>query len=165
MQYHSSAARENADEHSCRRKRKAATIGGIGSDTVEESWEGEFVHGELHGTGKWYNRMNLRCYDGEWKVGKRNGQGKMTYLGDGRTFEGTWVDNKRQGEGRLSFNSDAVVFEGEWSDDTFDFTDGRKLVMLEGCKPQSKEVKAYIEFSCVEQMMVALVNAKRGNRG
>ena len=60
-------------------------------------YEGEFLNGEIHGTGTrlWSHNNNL--YQGQFDQGEMNGMGVMTYGESGDVYEGHWVDNKAEG--------------------------------------------------------------------
>ena len=60
-------------------------------------YEGEFLNGEIHGTGTrlWSHTNNI--YQGQFDQGEMNGMGVMTYGESGDVYEGHWVDNKAEG--------------------------------------------------------------------
>ena len=60
-------------------------------------YEGEFLNGEIHGTGTrlWSHTNNI--YQGQFDLGEMNGMGVMTYGKSGDVYEGHWVDNKAEG--------------------------------------------------------------------
>ena len=65
-------------------------------------YEGEFVDGDISGSGvrKWTTTGNL--YEGDFLRGELNGKGTMTYS-DGSVYEGEWCENMRQGIGSITY--------------------------------------------------------------
>ena len=60
-------------------------------------YEGEFIEGEIHGTGTRYWSHNHNVYEGQFVQGEMNGMGVMKF-GNGDLYEGQWLDNKMQGQ-------------------------------------------------------------------
>ena len=59
-------------------------------------YEGQFINGEMDGTGIRFWGFNGNFYEGQFRKGEMNGLGIMKY-GNGSIYEGPWVDNKREG--------------------------------------------------------------------
>ena len=59
-------------------------------------YEGQFVNGEIEGTGKRFWASSGNNFEGHFSRGEINGKGVMKY-GDGSEYEGSWEDNKREG--------------------------------------------------------------------
>ena len=59
-------------------------------------YEGQFVNGEIEGTGKRFWASSGNNFEGHFSRGEISGKGVMKY-GDGSEYEGSWEDNKREG--------------------------------------------------------------------
>jgi len=59
-------------------------------------YEGEFIDGEIFGTGTrfWSHTGNL--YEGQFEHGEMCGMGAMKF-GNGDEYEGMWLENKMEG--------------------------------------------------------------------
>ena len=75
---------------------------------------GEFLNGEMHGTGK-MTYSNGDVYEGEFIKNEENGKGKITYS-NGDIYQGEFVNGLRNGFGEFKFDEDNV-YKGEWKDD------------------------------------------------
>src|SRR5690606_30394871 len=75
---------------------------------VEKRYEGTFLNGVYHGSGKLYADNKL-WYDGQFKDGLRSGTGKEYYktTGDVRSnevyYEGTFKDGVYHGSGKFYY--------------------------------------------------------------
>ena len=78
-------------------------------------YEGEFLDGKQHGTGK-YTLPNGYEYQGQWVEGRIEGQGQATFP-NGSVYNGTFVNGRPSGEGKIVF-SDGGTYEGSWTDGT-----------------------------------------------
>uniref|UniRef100_A0A8C5C7J6 MORN repeat containing 1 n=1 Tax=Gadus morhua TaxID=8049 RepID=A0A8C5C7J6_GADMO len=74
-----------------------------------DSYSGEFKQGELHGFGV-LQRASGESYEGQFCCGLREGHGSLTDS-DGHAYLGSFHRDKRHGEGRID-NGDQ--YEGSW---------------------------------------------------
>lgn len=86
---------------------------GILYSAGHKEYDGEFLNGMRHGTGKAYDDKNNLIYDGEWENDKRSGNGKEYSFGQ-LFYEGGFSDGRYSGKGKLYYNSGALMFDGEW---------------------------------------------------
>lgn len=63
-------------------------------------YEGQFINGEIDGTGIRYWAHTDNTYEGQFENGEMCGMGVMSF-GDGSLYEGAWLNNKMEGEGVL----------------------------------------------------------------
>jgi hypothetical protein len=82
------------------------------------AYHGQFVHGEMSGTGQLTDRAAAMKYSGGLKGGLFHGQGVRTVHCKDRTvdiYEGEWRFGKRHGEGQWECGS--RKYQGQWRDD------------------------------------------------
>lgn len=96
-----------------------------------ESYEGDFVDGEMTGYGTYiYSSIIGDRYEGFMKNGKRDGTGKYTWA-DGSTYEGGYKNDVKDGEGTFKW-ADGSSYSGNYKNDvkdgqgTFVFANGDK---------------------------------------
>ena len=96
-----------------------------------ESYEGDFVEGEMTGYGVYiYSPQVGDKYEGFMKNGLREGTGKYTWA-DGSTYEGGYKNDMKDGEGTYSW-ADGSSYRGTFKNDvkdgqgTFIFANGDK---------------------------------------
>ena len=77
-------------------------------------FEGEYLNGEINGTGKEYNEKGYLIYEGEYLNGERFGKGKEYYDNGIIKYEGDIYSNEMQGKGKLYNNKGELIFEGEF---------------------------------------------------
>lgn len=70
-------------------------------------YEGQFINGEIDGTGIRYWAHTDNTYEGQFENGEMCGMGVMSF-GDGSLYEGAWLNNKM--EGRMHFTSRFISF-------------------------------------------------------
>ena len=75
-------------------------------------------------TGKGKNvQQNGNTYEGEFLDGKRHGTGKSCYLittdgkPDNSSYEGQYANDKREGHGTMKMKNGSIYI-GEWMNDT-----------------------------------------------
>ncbi len=97
--------------------RNGEWLGGV--TTGDGSWqddsglryEGHFVDGEFHGTGKaWYPDGSR--YEGDWANGKRDGEGQWR-SGDGSAYTGQFENDNFHGKGTLTLDKGDIL-TGNW---------------------------------------------------
>ncbi|XP_030224066.1 MORN repeat-containing protein 1 isoform X2 [Gadus morhua] len=76
-----------------------------------DSYSGEFKQGELHGFGV-LQRASGESYEGQFCCGLREGHGSLTDS-DGHAYLGSFHRDKRHGEGRIEY-SNGDQYEGSW---------------------------------------------------
>ncbi|CAL8251890.1 unnamed protein product [Arctogadus glacialis] len=76
-----------------------------------DSYSGEFKQGELHGFGV-LQRASGETYEGQFCCGLREGHGSLTDS-DGHAYLGSFHRDKRHGEGRIEY-SNGDQYEGSW---------------------------------------------------
>lgn len=77
-------------------------------------FEGEFVHGEIHGSGTMYlNEERTQKYVGNFVHDQMEGKGTV-YIGDDLYYEGQFADGFKQGEGTLYFPDKTISYQGEF---------------------------------------------------
>uniref|UniRef100_A0A7S2QCD6 Uncharacterized protein n=1 Tax=Zooxanthella nutricula TaxID=1333877 RepID=A0A7S2QCD6_9DINO len=81
-------------------------------------YEGEFLDGQRHGSGK-YSYANGDRYEGAWREDTMDGQGTMMYAGGSMTYTGEWRNNKHHGRGKYVWPHDSEAYEGEFANDDF----------------------------------------------
>ena len=79
-------------------------------------YEGEFLDGKQHGTGK-YTSADGYEYSGQWVNGVIEGIGTAKYS-DGSIYTGSFKSSKPSGTGKLVF-LDGGSYDGEWEDGNF----------------------------------------------
>lgn len=83
----------------------------------EVIFEGEFVHGEIHGNGTLYlDDERTQKYVGNFAHDQMEGEGSI-YVGDTLYYHGAFVDGMKQGEGTLYFPDKTISYKGEFLDD------------------------------------------------
>lgn len=81
-----------------------------------KTYEGQFVNGYRHGSGKAWH-LNGDYYEGQYKDDKRHGEGALLYS-DGTRYFGQFVEGAVTGKGRL-IKTDGTVYEGMWENSTY----------------------------------------------
>jgi hypothetical protein len=104
------------------------------------SLQGNFVNGELHGSGSYTSfddskKIRLH-YVGEFKHGDFYGTG-TEHIGKTR-YVGSWTAGRKNGEGKLYFDS-MLVYDGEWKNDQFHGTGKRYFFDGSACVGQFKK--------------------------
>ncbi|CAM9423567.1 unnamed protein product [Ascophyllum nodosum] len=89
---------------------------GVHCDARGNVYDGEFVHGQREGVGRWTAKEGTEgmVYIGEWKAGRRCGVGQST-APDGTVYSGEWHDGLFAGEGTLTLSS-GERYEGMFRD-------------------------------------------------
>jgi len=60
-------------------------------------YEGDFIDGEKHGRGKYFDSINNIFYEGGWANGKMEGHGYMEFESD--IYEGEFKEDQKSGYG------------------------------------------------------------------
>lgn len=76
-------------------------------------YEGEFMHGQRHGSG--CHVFGEEHYEGEWKWDQRHGWGTFT-LRDASVMKGEWQKGKPHGYQTIANATGNVIYEGEFKD-------------------------------------------------
>ncbi|MET4024854.1 hypothetical protein ABIE59_000365 [Marinobacter sp. MBR-99] len=85
---------------------------GTWQDDSGLSYEGHFVDGKFHGTGKaWYPDGSR--YEGDWNNGERHGEGQWRSA-DGSAYTGQFERDQFHGKGTLTLNNGDIL-TGNWS--------------------------------------------------
>lgn len=71
--------------------------GKLTNPTTSASYEGDWLNGQMHGSGL-YLWADGRRYQGEYKQDKKDGFGVYMWA-NGRTYYGMWRDGVQNGEG------------------------------------------------------------------
>ena len=78
-------------------------------------YQGQWLQGKEHGTGKLMTHGRKVIYEGEWSEGKMNGKGRYVFPSGG-VYEGDWRENMRHGQGTYLLPGGAR-YEGDWKED------------------------------------------------
>lgn len=79
------------------------------------TYEGEFMSGQKHGTGKFTFRDGS-SYEGSWYYNLMQGFGVLTYP-NGDTYSGYFMNGLKHGWGK--YTSGCCYYSGYWADDNF----------------------------------------------
>ena len=77
-----------------------------------DTYSGEFVNGQRHGTGT-YKWSDGRSYTGKFWKDQRHGQGHYTWPG-GASYEGAYHQGVRTGYGRYLDDAHGILYVGDW---------------------------------------------------
>lgn len=80
------------------------------ADTKGAVYEGAWLHGKLHGQGK-FTWPDGRIYQGQFRQNQKHGVGKLQIPGNS-IFEGQWKFDKFDGHGKISF-ANGDVYKGK----------------------------------------------------
>ena len=83
-----------------------------------DRYQGDVLEMQMHGMGKFTDKLSGKSFIGQFKNGKRTGQGKLE-LTDGKYFVGNFENDKRCGFGQVFNETEEVEQDGYWMDDVF----------------------------------------------
>lgn len=83
------------------------------TDDQRDSYEGQFINGEMSGKGKFYGDGSM-YYEGDNQQGIYNGKGKF-YMNGMIAYDGDFVDGTMSGQGKM-YDNGKLVYEGEFQD-------------------------------------------------
>lgn len=82
-----------------------------------DEYEGEFLHGQRHGTGTMFYASDQSVYEGQWQHNQQHGHG-MRNWGDGILYVGAWENNQMHGQGKYTLACGTII-EGRFENDEF----------------------------------------------
>lgn len=85
-------------------------------------------------------------YEGEWVKGKRHGTGKECFEDGTLSYEGEWKEGRRHGTGKCFRNDGTLRYEGEWAHDKPDrrATARKRKLERDVAAARARVVKAHL---------------------